>query len=138
MIDLNWSVLLVILVLISIDYVTGIIGAVTTDTFTSEKMRRGLWHKLSYIIALIVAYCVDYLCAFMELGYIYGASLIVLVMVWIVITEVGSILENLCVINPNFGTNAFMRIFMREAQDKEMLPVEGIVEEIPESREGTE
>lgn len=116
----SWVVFGLIFALIAIDYVLGVIGAIANDTFSSTIMRRGLWHKLSYIFALIVGIIIDELIIYFELPYIYAGAILSLIQVWIIVTEVGSILENIIKINPAMGDNSFMRIFAKAEERKEL------------------
>lgn len=108
---MDYHIFLAILVLICVDYVTGIIKGCMTTGFDSKLMREGLLHKLTYFIAILVSLCIEYLTGFMELGFVFGSGLTMVVSVWITVTEVGSILENVCVINPELADNSFMRLF---------------------------
>lgn len=112
--QVDWWVMSLILGLIVLDYVLGIVGSFVTGTFDSTKMRRGLWHKLAYIAALVFGILLDNLCARIDLTNYFGLATLGLIEVWIIITEAGSILENLCIINPSFAQNGFMNIFSKD------------------------
>lgn len=116
--DLWFYPYLLIFALIVIDYFTGIFGAVKTDSFSSSKMRQGLFHKLAYLLVIVVAFIIEELAAFYDLGFVNG--IVALVCVWIIITEIGSILENLVVINPAFADNSFMAIFARREEQNNL------------------
>lgn len=111
--------------LVVIDYGLGMIGAVVRGNWDSGIMRLGLLHKLSYLFAVVVGWIVQYLVSVFELPYVNGVAIVTLICVWIIITEVSSILENLCVINPNLATNSFMSIFAKrdktETVDQDIL-----------------
>lgn len=109
---------MLILSLVVIDYITGIIGACINGDFSSSKMREGLFHKLTYLIAVVVAYIIEALAVHYDLGFVTG--IVVLVCTWIIITEVGSILENLIIINPSLADNSFMSIFARRAETNDL------------------
>lgn len=113
---------ILVLALVVIDYVTGIIGSVVTHSFSSTIMRTGLWHKLAYLVAIIVGLVLEHLSEYYELGFVFAETITTMIIIWIVITEVGSILENLVKINPNLANNNFMRIFaQREEADQEQI-----------------
>lgn len=112
-INVQLEPLMLILALIVIDYILGIIGAIVNDDFSSTKMRQGLFHKMAYLVILIVALIVQRLGEFYDLGIAFTAAVYGLVCTWIIITEIGSILENLTVINPKFADNDFMKIFAK-------------------------
>lgn len=108
----------ILLILICVDYVTGIIAAAIHENFSSTKMRQGLLHKLTYMLAIVLAYVIEALAAHYELGFVNG--IVALVVVWIVITEVGSVIENLVKINPKLANNRFLAIFKNSNDDVEV------------------
>lgn len=116
-INVQLEPLMLILALIIIDYIMGIIGAIVNDNFSSTKMRQGLFHKMTYLVILIVALIVQRLGEFYDLGIAFTAAVYGLVCTWIIITELGSILENLTAINPKFADNDFMKIFAKTEND---------------------
>lgn len=128
---MSWEPILLIIALIVIDFITGIIGAVVNDSFSSKIMRQGLWHKLAYFIILAVVVILERLSVYYDLGFVnlnsgFGysvaaATMLSLVIVWIILTEVGSILENIVVINPKLKDNTFMAIFAKreDAMERE-------------------
>lgn len=108
---MDYHVYIVILLLVTLDYITGITAGCITEGFSSQKMRVGLLHKLTYLISILVCLCIEYLSAFLELGFVVGSGITTIVCVWVCVTEIGSILENICRINPELASNSFMRIF---------------------------
>lgn len=99
---LGWSVLLMLLCMF-IDYVTGSLAARRKGTWDSSVARDGLWHKLGEIFALLVALFCDFAIVLIlhtdaaeilhfEWGWRWYFSL--MVSIWYTITELGSILEN--------------------------------------------
>lgn len=116
---IEWEPLILILALIVIDYILGTLGAILSGSFSSSKMRTGLVHKFTYLIVMMVALIVERLSLHYDIGLVFSAGFFVMVCVWIIITELGSILENLVVINPKFADNAFMRIFAKREEKEE-------------------
>lgn len=90
---------LVLFVLAILDYVTGVAKAVKLGEWKSGKAREGVQHKIAMFIVVVVSGIMD-LC----LGLILGAIpefpmvwvdlLFPLTLVWYIIGELGSILEN--------------------------------------------
>lgn len=85
----------------AIDYATGSALAVKRHGWSSKTAREGLWHKLGSIVAVIAAALADWVLALMlanlpgvSLPFTYSVLLCPLVMVWYIITELGSIVEN--------------------------------------------
>lgn len=97
-------------ILIAMDYVTGILAAVSRRDLQSSKMREGLWHKLGEVGAILLAYLVA------EEGHYIGLPyridiLIPAVLIWISVMEITSILENLAVLNSGLASTGFLQIF---------------------------
>ena len=86
------------------------------EGFRSSKVREGLAHKFTYAIALTLCLILEKIMEYYDLPMVYAGVLYSLTYVWIVITETGSILENLVLINPDLADNSFMRIFERREQ----------------------
>lgn len=107
---LDYHIYVVFGVIIALDIIVGLVKAFSTEGFNSTKMREGLYHKFTYIAALALAALIEYGSIYLDFGF----TLTVLqpaVIVYVVLTECGSILENLTVINPELADNAFMNIF---------------------------
>lgn len=83
---------------ILLDMVSGIIKAFKQKNYTSSIMREGLFHKTGAVLVVVFATLVDYAQAFMELG--VTVPMTAAVCGYIVLMEIGSIIENICVINP--------------------------------------
>lgn len=85
--------------LMVIDMVVGIVGAIATKTFSSEKMRAGLLHKFTELACIAVAIVLDgMLLSGLDLGtepVLIGTSIYISVM------EVGSVLELIKKYNPD-------------------------------------
>ncbi len=92
----------VMLACMVLDYITGTWAAKAHAEWTSEKAREGLWHKLGEIVALLVAALCD-----IAVGVILSSAaapligdyhhrgyITLIVAVWYIFTELGSILEN--------------------------------------------
>lgn len=108
-----WEPLLWLLLLVIVDFITGLIGHTMREGFSSSKVREGLAHKFTYVIALVLCLILEKIMEYYDLPMVYAGVLYSLTYVWIVITETGSILENLVLINPDMADNSFMRIFDR-------------------------
>lgn len=111
-----WEPLLWLLLLVIVDFITGLIGHTIREGFHSSKVREGLAHKFTYAIALTLCLILEEIMEYYDLPMVYAGVLYSLTYVWIVITETGSVLENLVLINPDLADNSFMRIFDRREQ----------------------
>ena len=87
--------------LMLIDYITGSAAALRAGKWSSSTARDGIWHKLGSVVAVIVSAILDvvigHLLANMpavELPFTYSVLLCPLVVMWYILTEAGSIIEN--------------------------------------------
>lgn len=123
-----WEPFLWLMLLVIIDFITGLIGHTMREGFSSSKVREGLAHKFTYVIALVLCLILERVMEYYELPMVYAGVLYSLTYVWIVVTETGSILENLVLINPDLADKSFMRIFdRREEADQITQPLPTIV-----------
>ena len=84
-----------------LDYITGSAAAMRAGEWSSKAARDGLWHKLGSVVAVLVAAILDGVIRLvlehvpmLELPFEYTVFVSVLVLVWYIITELGSIVEN--------------------------------------------
>lgn len=96
---LGWAVLIWAFCLL-LDYFSGSAAARRSGEWSSAVARDGLWHKLGEIFAVVVAACCDIALtvvldmAPIELPIKIGPLITPIVLLWYIITELGSILEN--------------------------------------------
>lgn len=91
-------VFLIVVALILFDIITGILQALYNHTLDSEVLRKGLFHKLSEILALAFGWGVEFAINYIDIG--FDVPVLTGVATYISIMEIVSILENLCNINP--------------------------------------
>ena len=97
---LGWLVLVWVLCMVA-DYITGSAAAAHSGEWSSAAARSGIWHKAGMMVVVAVSLGLDILIG-MILGNIpaitlpfeYSVLVCPLVLVWYVLTELGSILEN--------------------------------------------
>ena len=84
-----------------LDYATGSAAALRSGEWSSKTARDGLWHKLGAMVAVLVAAILDGVIRLvlehipaLELPFEYTVFVSVLVLVWYILTELGSIVEN--------------------------------------------
>lgn len=98
----GWAIV-ILFACIVLDYITGTFAAIHSGEWSSSVARQGLWHKLGEISALLVAALCDIalnviinstistVISGIELP---NAAFTMLVTVWYIFTELGSITEN--------------------------------------------
>lgn len=83
-----------------IDYLTGSVAAIRAGNWSSSAARDGIWHKLGSIVAVLVAGILDLTLGHLlgtvplNLPFEYTVFLCPLVVIWYLLTEAGSIVEN--------------------------------------------
>ena len=88
----------IILIFISFDILFGLLQALTNQTFQSSVMRQGLFHKLGEILCYLFGVVCD--ATLPMINILVPFSLASAITIYIVIMEIGSILENLSKISP--------------------------------------
>ena len=85
----------------TIDYFTGYGAAMKLGEWDSRVAREGLWHKGGCAVVVIIAIILDCLVGYLlehipsvELPFNYSMFLTGLVLVWYILMELGSIIEN--------------------------------------------
>lgn len=103
-----WQPILVITVLILLDIITGLCVGFKEKNLNSGKMREGLWHKAGYYALVLLAAVFEIGAAWINfdstsLGLninIVELPAVGAVCAFIAITELVSIIENICALNP--------------------------------------
>ena len=96
----GWLVVVWVLCMV-LDYATGSAAALRAGEWSSKVARDGLWHKLGSVVAVLVAAILDGVIRLVlanlpavELPFEYTVLVSALVLVWYILTELGSIVEN--------------------------------------------
>lgn len=96
---LGWAVLVWVFCFL-LDYVSGTFAARKAGEWSSDIAREGVWHKLGEIFAVLVAALCDIALRVvvegsgLDLGIQLGAIITPVVLLWYILTELGSIAEN--------------------------------------------
>lgn len=95
--------IILILILIVLDVVSGIAAAFVNKTIDSSVMRRGLWHKASYLLVIILAIVLEWAVSVggPDLGIGIDLPIVVPTCIYLGLTEISSIGENLSQIDPS-------------------------------------
>lgn len=89
----------VVFIAIVLDFATGIAKAIMQHNFTSSAMREGLYHKSAELCAVVLGFYVQF--ALPRIGVTVSFPVAAFLMAYIVVMEIGSIIENLGIINPD-------------------------------------
>ena len=102
------TILIIVLIFIAFDVLTGWLKAISTGTTDSSIMRKGLFHKLGEIIAVIFGYVCQYTLPYIDVK--INIPFAVAIGTYIVLMEVASIVENIACINPQLA-NILKNVF---------------------------
>lgn len=94
-----------------VDYLTGVIAAITAQTVTSRTMKGGLLHKAVYLLILVLAAVADMLDISGSIGLPFDLSIICSTA--IIAIECSSILENACAVEPRLADSPIGAIFSK-------------------------
>lgn len=96
---LGWAVLIWV-VCVALDYASGTAAAKKAGEWSSAIARDGLWHKMGEVFAVLVAALCDIAMSVIlqgsgvPIGIDLGPIITPVVLLWYIITELGSIVEN--------------------------------------------
>lgn len=89
------------LICMALDYLTGSLAAAKAGSWASGKAREGIWHKCGMVVVVLVAAGADLLIGAaldnlpgIALPFQFGGLVLPMVLVWYIITELGSMAEN--------------------------------------------
>ena len=87
-----------------LDYLTGSMAAAKAGQWSSGKAREGIWHKCGMVVVVAVAAGTDLLLSLLltnlplaEMPVEYAGLVCPVVLVWYIVTELGSMVENAAV-----------------------------------------
>lgn len=101
---------------IALDMITGVVKAFKEKNYTSSIMRQGLFHKTGSILCVVFGVLVDYAQSFLDLG--ISIPVCLSICSYICLMEVGSIIENVCTINPEIMPDKLKEYFSKLSDKK--------------------
>lgn len=96
---------------IAVDIISGVLKAFTTKSWNSSIMRQGLFHKMGFILIIVLALLCDYGQVYLDLG--FAIPITKPVLIYIIVTEIGSIIENVSFINPELVPDKLKAFFIK-------------------------
>lgn len=115
----------IVLIFIAFDILFGLIQALANRNFESKIMRQGLFHKLGEILAYAFGVMCDSALPLVDI--MIPFSLAGAITIYIVVMEIGSILENISKISPELAK--YMGFIFEKLRPPEDLPDPGKEEE---------
>ena len=101
--------IIIALIFNALDLVTGIITAVKNKDIKSSKLRDGLFKKVGFILCYFVAWLIDTYGSI--IGFNLGTPILPIIILYVCTTELVSILENICKINPDILPEKLIGLF---------------------------
>lgn len=105
----------VTMILIVIDFISGVSAAAKNGELSSKAMRNGLWHKFAYMLVIGASATMDYAAKHMEIG--VSMPIFVPVCIAICLTEITSTIENCIKLNPDIKNERIISIFNKFEQN---------------------
>lgn len=108
--------LIVVIIFITFDIGTGWLKALSTGTADSSIMRKGLFHKLAEILAVLFGYTCEIVFPLVDIN--VSIPLAAGISTYIVIMETASVVENLAIMNPKLA-DILSKFFSKEKPEPE-------------------
>lgn len=112
--DANCYAAIVAAVFIILDIASGLIKGLYQKSLSSEKLREGAFHKVAFILIIVLAWACEHAMMHLDLG--FDMPIMIPVCTYIALTEIVSIVENVIVINPQLKGAKIFDLF--EGRDK--------------------
>lgn len=105
------------LIFVAFDTISGLIKAFATNTFSSTKVKEGIFHKASLILIMVMSVVIDILSGFIPsmpftVPLTQGCCLLIIGM------EAMSVLENVCAINPALKDSSLIKRLLPTNDDE--------------------
>lgn len=112
--NFNSYLFAIVIAFIALDVITGYAQAVSNHEVKSDVMRKGFWHKLALVFALVAAGLLDAAAMVetqVETGLGINAPIFEGACIFIIWMELTSVLENLCKMNTELAESKVMKLF---------------------------
>lgn len=116
--------IIAVLVLMALDVIFGLANAFSNKEYTSEKMRKGIAHKCAEFGFIIVGVIVDAaITGGLDIG--ISAPVLVAICVYLILMEIGSLLETFACMNPALAHSPLFKLLDSVRHESEDIPMEG-------------
>lgn len=106
---ISYHLIVITLLFMGMDIITGFLQAVVNKCIDSQIMKRGLFHKCGFVLAIVLAYLCEYTMIYIDMG--FTLPMVQAVCMFIIATELISNLENIGKISPELNNSKFMSLF---------------------------
>lgn len=115
------KIVVITLLFMILDIITGYVGAWLSGTISSSVMRKGLGHKFAFIAFIAMAALIDFAQGENIINLGVTIQLTALTCIYVIITEINSILENIIIIFPELENTPVINIFKNSTNVMEKL-----------------
>lgn len=91
------------------DLLTGIVSAIKLKDIKSSRLRDGLFKKFGFIMCYFLAWLVDTQGS--KIGFHLNVAILPVVILYVCTTELVSVIENICKINPDILPEKLLEMF---------------------------
>lgn len=113
---MNYNYILVTIIFIILDIVSGVLQSMINHTFQSHKMREGGIRKLYLLVVIIFGVALDYSQTLIDLG--FNLPCLSMICVYISLMEIMSIIENINLGFPNALPKSLTKILYDAAHEQ--------------------
>ena len=103
---------------IILDMLTGLVKAFKEQDYTSSIMREGLFHKCGSVLCILLGALTDYAQTLIDLGVTISVS--TTICIYICLMEIGSIIENVSIINPEIMPDKLKGFFSKLSENNKI------------------
>ena len=93
---------------IVLDFITGLVKALSGGGFKSSIMRQGLIHKIGELLCIVLGVLIQWSEGYLDLG--INLPVLGAICTYIVLMEIGSAIENIGAINPDLVPTKLRKI----------------------------
>ncbi len=133
---MDFKILILTSIFILFDLISGFASAVYLKDVSSDKLRKGLWHKAGFFGLIALGYLLEVATKHADLGFEVPAVLAICI--YIIITESVSVFENLCIVNPGIINSPLGSLFKKSNGVEKAEQLEEENEEEKKERVGNE
>lgn len=115
---MNYNYIIICLIMIGFDILTGWMKAIYNGDFKSSAMRHGLISKVAEMLILFLMYIFEYYLPLLHID--FGLPVVAIVGTYIIVMELSSIIENIGLINPGLSgklAHIFADFIKKESED---------------------
>ena len=102
---------IIVAVFIILDIITGLLKAFKKKEYTSTLIREGLYHKCGSVLCVIFGTLIDYTQKYLDIG--VTVPVLKAICIYIILMEITSIIENICLLNPDIMPEKLTQYFKK-------------------------